>query len=69
MAQHRLALPPHLRPKADAAPTPQPLPDPVPAPKRATDMVQVTTPLGTVTCPPGRLKLNLLHGGMPKRGD
>lgn len=42
-------------------------PDPTLTPpmRRTRDQVTVTTPLGSVTCPPGRLKLNLLDGGMP----
>ncbi len=77
MPDQQLKLPPHLtRPPAGAAPAdgaaatagnrpPRTATEPLP-PERASDMVSVTTPLGTLTCPPGRLKLNLLQGGMPR---
>lgn len=79
MTQHGLKLPPHLleaakqaeaqaerRAERQADALEQPLladsnrPD-----ARIPRPTTVETPLGSVTCPPGRLKLNLLHGGMP----
>ena len=82
MTESNLKLPPHLRQPTEPARVPEAEPteqvkvaaDPVfdhaqPLPVLGEDTVTVTTPLGSVTCPPGRLKLNLLHGGMPKRGD
>ncbi len=81
MTTPNIKLPPHLRQPTEPSRTPDPDPEPAavqeavpvfdpstPLPVFDPDAVTVTTPLGSVTCPPGRLKLNLLHGGMPKRG-
>ena len=65
MAPSNLKLPPHLRVVEPRPETPgQPALEPVVAARQ--DQVTITTPLGSVTCPPGRLRLNLLQGGMPK---
>ena len=73
MSGSQLKLPPHLR-QQSAPPETGPAEGKgrrgaTPGPQTASDMVKFTTPLGSVTCPPGRIKLNWYDGGMPKRGE
>ncbi len=72
MSGSQLRLPPHLRKQSsppEAGPKPGAGKDAeTPGSRTASDLVKFTTPLGSVTCPPGRIKLNWFDGGMPKRG-